>query len=160
MELAALKGKETVIDAYCGIGTIGIVASQEAGQVIGVELNRDAVRDAAQNAKINGIKNVQFYCNDAGAFMSRMADNGEHVDVVFMDPPRSGSTEEFIQAVVKMKPEKVVYVSCGPDTLARDLAVFRKMGYEAKAAWGVDMFPGTSHVEVCCLISLVDKKRK
>lgn len=160
MELAALKGKETVIDAYCGIGTIGIVASQEAGQVIGVELNRDAVRDAAQNAKINGIKNVQFYCNDAGAFMSRMADNGEHVDVVFMDPPRSGSTEEFIQAVVKMKPEKVVYVSCGPDTLARDLAVFRKMGYEAKAAWGVDMFPGTEHVEVCCLISLVDKKRK
>ena len=110
MELAALKGKETVIDAYCGIGTIGIVASQEAGQVIGVELNRDAVRAAAQNAKINGIKNVQFYCNDAGAFMSRMADNGEHADVVFMDPPRSGSTEEFIQAVVKMKPEKVDYV--------------------------------------------------
>ena len=155
MELAALKGKETVIDAYCGIGTIGIVASQEADQVIGVELNRDAVRDAAQNAKINGIKNVQFYCNDAGAFMSRMADNGEHVDVVFMDPPRSGSTEEFIQAVVKMKPEKVVYVSCGPDTLARDLAVFRKMGYEAKTAWGVDMFPGTSHTEVCCQLSKI-----
>ena len=153
MELAALKGKETVIDAYCGIGTIGIVASQEAGQVIGVELNRDAVRDAAQNAKINGIKNVQFYCNDAGAFMSRMADNGEHADVVFMDPPRSGSTEEFIQAVVKMKPEKVVYVSCGPDTLARDLSVFRKMGYEAKVAWGVDMFPGTSHVETAVLLT-------
>ena len=120
--------------------------------MIGVELNRDAVRDAAQNAKINGIKNVQFYCNDAGAFMSRMADNGEHADVVFMDPPRSGSTEEFIQAVVKMKPEKVVYVSCGPDTLARDLAVFRKMGYEAKTAWGVDMFPGTEHVE--CIIQM------
>lgn len=153
IELAGLTGKETVIDAYCGIGTIGIVASQEADRVIGVELNRDAVRDAAQNAKINGIKNAQFYCNDAGAFMSKMADNGEHVDVVFMDPPRSGSTEEFIQSVAKIKPEKVVYVSCGPETLARDLGVFRKMGYEAKVAWGVDMFPQAAHVETVALLS-------
>lgn len=153
IELAGLTGKETVIDAYCGIGTIGIVASQEADRVIGVELNRDAVRDAAQNAKINGIKNAQFYCNDAGAFMSKMADNGEHVDVVFMDPPRSGSTEEFIQSVAKIKPEKVVYVSCGPETLARDLGVFRKMGYEAKVAWGVDMFPQAAHVETVVLLS-------
>lgn len=161
IELAGLTGKETVIDAYCGIGTIGIVASQEADRVIGVELNRDAVRDAAQNAKINGIKNAQFYCNDAGAFMSKMADNGEHVDVVFMDPPRSGSTEEFIQSVAKIKPEKVVYVSCGPETLARDLGVFRKMGYEAKVAWGVDMFPQAAHVETVVLLSKgeVDSKK-
>lgn len=159
IELAGLTGKETVIDAYCGIGTIGIVASQEADRVIGVELNRDAVRDAAQNAKINGIKNAQFYCNDAGAFMSKMADNGEHVDVVFMDPPRSGSTEEFIQSVAKIKPEKVVYVSCGPETLARDLGVFRKMGYEAKVAWGVDMFPQAAHVETVVLLSKLNTKQ-
>lgn len=153
MELSGLTGKETLIDAYCGIGTIGIVASSKAGRVIGVELNRDAVRDATQNAKINGIKNVQFYCNDAGAFMSKMADNGERVDVVFMDPPRSGSTEGFIQSVAKMKPEKVVYVSCGPETLARDLGVFRRKGYEAKVAWGIDLFPGTEHVETVCLLT-------
>lgn len=85
--------------------------------------------------------------------MSKMADNGEHVDVVFMDPPRSGSTEEFIQSVAKIKPEKVVYVSCGPETLARDLGVFRKMGYEAKVAWGVDMFPQAAHVETVVLLS-------
>ena len=157
IELAGLTGKDTVIDAYCGIGTIGIVASQEADRVIGVELNRDAVRDAAQNAKINGIKNAQFYCNDAGAFMSKMADNGEHVDVVFMDPPRSGSTEEFIQSVAKIKPEKVVYVSCGPETLARDLGVFRKMGYEAKVAWGVDMFPQAAHTECCVKLERKEK---
>ena len=160
IELAGLTGKETVIDAYCGIGTIGIVASQEADRVIGVELNRDAVRDAAQNAKINGIKNAQFYCNDAGAFMSKMADNGEHVDVVFMDPPRSGSTEEFIQSVAKIKPEKVVYVSCGPETLARDLGVFRKMGYEAKVAWGVDMFPQAAHVESVIMMQNCGFKKK
>lgn len=155
MEAAGLTGDETVIDAYCGIGTIGIVASEKAKTVIGVELNRDAVRDAVENAKINGVKNIQFYCNDAGAFMSKMAENGERADVVFMDPPRSGSTEEFIQSVAKLNPKKVVYVSCGPETLARDLAVFRKIGYEAKEAWGVDMFPGTTHVETIALLTCI-----
>ena len=121
MKLAGLTGKETVIDAYCGIGTIGMVASAKAKTVIGVELNQDAVRDAVENAKTNQVKNIQFYNNDAGRFMVNMAANGEHVDVVLMDPPRSGSTEEFIKAVAIMKPEKVVYVSCNPETLARDL---------------------------------------
>ena len=148
IEAAGLTGKERVIDAYCGIGTIGIVASSHAKEVIGVELNRDAVRDAVENAKINGVKNARFFCNDAGKFMVNMAENGEHVDVVFMDPPRSGSTEEFIESVAKLKPEKVVYVSCGPETLARDLEYFRKMGYEAKKGWGVDLFPATEHTEI------------
>lgn len=147
IKAANLTGKETVVDAYCGIGTIGIAASSKAKEVIGVELNKDAVRDAVTNAKINQIKNVSFYNNDAGKFMVQMASEGGKADVVFMDPPRSGSTEEFINAVAILKPERVVYVSCGPDTLARDLAVFKKKGYKAQEAWAVDMFPMTGHCE-------------
>ena len=153
IKAANLTGKETVVDAYCGIGTIGIAASSKAKEVIGVELNKDAVRDAVTNAKINQIKNVSFYNNDSGKFMVQMASEGGKADVVFMDPPRSGSTEEFINAVAILKPERVVYVSCGPDTLARDLAVFKKKGYKAQEAWAVDMFPMTGHVETVCLLS-------
>ncbi|GLB31676.1 putative RNA methyltransferase [Lacrimispora amygdalina] len=153
VEAAGLTGKERIIDAYCGIGTIGIVASSHVKEVIGVELNKDAVHDAIENAKINNIKNASFYCNDAGRFMVNMAESGEHVDVVFMDPPRSGSTEEFIDSVSKMRPDKVVYVSCGPETLVRDLEYFKKKGYEAKKAWGVDMFPWTTHVEAIILMT-------
>ncbi len=149
IEAAGLTGKERVIDAYCGIGTIGIVASKQAKEVIGVEMNRDAVRDAVENAKLNDVKNVKFYCNDAGKFMVSMAEEGERADVVFMDPPRSGSTEEFMDSVVKMGPKKVVYVSCGPETLARDLKYFEKKGYKAMGAWGVDLFPFTEHCEIC-----------
>ena len=155
LELADLKGNETVLDAYCGIGTIGLIASKKAGKVIGVELNEDAVRDAIQNAKRNDIKNVQFYCNDAGKFMVNMAARGEKADVVIMDPPRSGSTGEFINSVAVMAPEKVVYVSCGPDTLARDLKLFKAKGYQAKEAWPVDMFAATEHVETVVLMSKV-----
>lgn len=152
LELADLKGNETVLDAYCGIGTIGLIASKKAGNVIGVELNEDAVRDAIQNAKCNEIKNVQFYCNDAGRFLVNMAARGEKVDVVILDPPRSGSTEEFIHSVAVMKPKKVVYVSCGPDTLARDLKLFQAKGYQVREAWPVDMFAATEHVETVVLL--------
>ena len=153
IELAELTGNETVLDAYCGIGTIGLIASKHAGKVIGVELNQDAVRDAVQNAKKNGITNAQFFCNDAGRFMSHMAARGESADVVFMDPPRSGSTEEFIDAVALIQPKRVVYISCGPDTLARDLRMFAKHGYKAKEAWPVDLFGWTEHVETVVLLS-------
>lgn len=153
MELAGLTGKERVIDAYCGIGTIGIIASKRAKEVIGVELNQDAVKDAVENAKINGIKNISFYCNDAGKFMVGMAEQGEKADVVFMDPPRSGSTEEFIDSVAKMGPERVVYVSCGPETLERDLGWFEKRGFRAVEGWGVDLFPQTLHVETIVKLS-------
>ena len=149
---AGLTGKETVIDAYCGIGTIGIAAADRAKEVIGVELNRDAVRDAVLNAKMNQVKNVRFYCNDAGRFMTQMAAGKASADVVFLDPPRSGSTEEFIQAVAVLSPRRVVYISCNPETLARDLAVFRKKGYQAKEAWAVDMFPWVPHCE--CVVKL------
>lgn len=149
VELAGLSGRETVLDAYCGIGTIGIIASRSAKQVIGVELNPDAVRDAIQNAKLNDIENIRFFCNDATKFMIQMAESGDTVDVVLMDPPRTGSTEEFIRAVAAVKAKRVVYVSCGPETLARDLELFGRMGYQAGGIWPVDMFPFTGHCEVC-----------
>ena len=161
IEAAGLTGKETVVDAYCGIGTIGIVAASAAKEVIGVELNKDAVRDAVTNAKANGEKNIRFYNNDAGKFMVQMASQNAHADVVFMDPPRSGSTEEFMDAVAILNPDRVVYVSCNPETLARDLAYFKKKGYRAEKAWAVDQFPATSHVETVVLLSKgeVDSKK-
>lgn len=153
LSLAGLTGQELVVDAYCGIGTIGIIASKTAGKVIGVELNQDAVRDAVSNAKMNGIENIRFYCNDAGRFLVNMAEQGEKADVVIMDPPRSGSTEEFMDAVGRLGAGKVVYVSCNPETLARDVRYMKKLGYRAVEAWPVDMFGGTVHVETCVLLS-------
>lgn len=157
MEYAGLTGKETVVDAYCGIGTIGIVASRKAKQVIGVELNPDAVRDAVRNARANKIDNIRFYQGDAGDFLQKMAANGEKADVVFMDPPRSGSTERFMAAAAAMGPKRIVYVSCGPDTLARDLKYLRKKGYRVEKGVGVDLFPWTGHCETVVLLT---RKRK
>lgn len=153
LSLSGLTGRELVVDAYCGIGTIGIIASKAAGKVIGVELNQGAVRDAVNNAKMNGIDNIRFYCNDAGRFLVNMAEQGENADVVIMDPPRSGSTEEFMDAVGKLGAGKVVYVSCNPETLARDVRYMKKLGYRAVEAWPVDMFPETDHVETVVLLS-------
>ncbi|MDQ0300499.1 23S rRNA (uracil1939-C5)-methyltransferase [Salibacterium salarium] len=147
IEMAELIGEETVVDAYCGIGTIGLVASQKAGKVIGVELNKDAVRDAIRNSKRNGVKNARFYQGDAGEFMVQMAARGENADVVIMDPPRSGSDEAFLSSVVKLQPKRVVYVSCNPETQARDMKYLVNNGYEVKRIQPVDMFPQTVHVE-------------
>ena len=161
LEYAGLTGKETVVDAYCGTGTIGMIASDKAGKVIGVELNADAVRDARNNAKANQIRNIQFYQNDAGKFLVEMAGQGAKVDVVLMDPPRSGSTEEFMSSVVQIGPERIVYVSCNPETLVRDLKYFKKKGYRVAKGVGVDMFPFTEHVETVVLLSKgeVDSKK-
>ncbi len=153
LELAGLTGKETVMDAYCGIGTIGIIASRKAKQVIGVELNPDAVKDAIQNAKRNGVENIRFYCNDAGRFMTEMARRKGHADVVIMDPPRTGSTRAFMDAVAALKPKRVVYISCGPDTLARDLRYMKSLGYQAREGWGVDLFPWTRSIEAVVMLS-------
>lgn len=116
LEFAGLTGKETVLDAYCGTGTIGMIASEQAGNVIGVELNGAAVRDARSNAKRNGVENIQFYQNDAGKFLVEMAEQRVRLDVLFMDPPRSGGSEEFLTAVGLIHPERVVYISCNPET--------------------------------------------
>ena len=152
MELAGLTGKERVIDAYCGIGTIGMVAAKSAKEVIGVELNPDAVRDAVKNAKRNQMKNIRFYQDDAGRFMEKMAAKGEKADVVFMDPPRSGSTEQFMKSAVTLAPQKIVYISCDPQTQARDLKYLIKHGYKAMGAYPYDMFPFTKHAENIVLL--------
>ena len=152
MELAGLTGKERVIDAYCGIGTIGMVAAKSAKEVIGVELNPDAVRDAIKNAKRNQMKNIRFCQDDAGRFMEKMAAAGEKADVVFMDPPRSGSTEQFMKSAVMLAPKKIVYISCDPQTQARDLKYLTKHGYKAMGAYPYDMFPFTKHAENIVLL--------
>ncbi len=153
MEFAALTGEETVLDAYCGIGTIGLVAADNAKQVIGVELNADAVRDAKQNAKRNGIANARFFCADAGKFMTEAAKAGDRADVVFMDPPRAGSDLPFLRALTTLAPQKIVYISCNVETQARDLGFLVKNGYRVEKIQPVDMFPHTGHVESVVLIT-------
>lgn len=153
IEYAGLGRKETVIDAYCGIGTIGLVAAKRAKNVIGVELNPDAVRDARINAKENKITNARFYQGDAGEFMENMAENGEHADVVFMDPPRTGSDKKFMSSVIKLNPSRIVYISCGPEILARDLEYLTKHGYDVRKIQPVDMFSFTDHCENICLLT-------
>ena len=154
LSYAALTGRETVVDAYCGIGTIALAAAGQAKKVIGAELNQDAVRDAVTNAKINQIKNADFYLNDAGRFLTQMAEAGEQVDVVFLDPPRSGSTEEFLDALLRINPKRVVYISCEPETLARDLKYLTgKSDYRVQEITPVDMFPFTENIEAVCFLS-------
>ncbi len=155
IEFAGLSGRETVIDAYCGIGTIGIIASDRAKKVIGVEVNKAAVKDAIFNAKRNQIKNIDFYHNDAGEFMMQMAEQKGDVDAVFLDPPRAGSDEAFLSSVTALAPEKVVYISCNPETLARDLRYLTRKGYQVERAEAVDMFPFTDDVETIVSLSRI-----
>lgn len=157
VDFAGLTGKETVLDAYCGIGTIGIIAADKAKKVIGVERNTDAVKDAIENAKCNQEKKITFYQEDAEEFITNMAAGGETADVVFMDPPRSGSTEKFIEAVGKIAPKRVIYISCNPETLERDIKYFLRNGYQMKQAVPVDMFPWVEHVECVVLMSRMEK---
>lgn len=161
MEMADLSGQERVLDTYCGIGTIGLCASAHCGQVLGVEINKDAVGDAIYNAKRNHIQNASFIEQDATNFMKELAAQGEKVDVIFMDPPRSGSTPEFLRAAAKMAPEKIVYISCDPSTQARDLAFITKLDYNVKEIQPVDLFPHTEHVETVVLLSKgeIDSKK-
>ncbi len=159
MELAGLTGRELVIDAYCGIGTIGLCAAPQAGHVIGVERNPAAVRDAVANARRNGLQNARFFCADATEWMREAAAKALHPDVVFLDPPRAGSTPACIEAVVRMAPRRVVYVSCDPETLARDVALFARQGYQARRFVPVDMFPHTNHIETVVLLSKLNTKQ-
>ena len=156
IEYANLNGDEVLLDAYSGIGTIGLIASKSVKEVISVELNKDAHKDAITNAKINNIKNVKFYNADATAFINDLAAAGEKIDVVILDPPRTGSTEEFIAAVGRLKPKKVVYVSCNPETLARDLESFKRQRYGFEKGMVFDCFCHTGHVETVALLSKLD----
>lgn len=164
---AHLTGNETVIDVYCGIGTIGMTAAAHARQVIGVELNPSAVKDAIANAKRNGCKNILFYNKDAGDYMRALAavpaGEREPVDVVFMDPPRSGCSEAFLEALSLLAPKRIVYISCDPGTLGRDLDYLRKHGYRPRECQPVDMFPYTDKIENVVLLERgqkYDSKRK
>jgi len=160
VDAAKLTGKEVVLDAYCGIGTIGLTASGRAKQVVGVEVNRDAVHDAIGNAKHNGVKNARFFAADATQWISEAAAAGERADVIFMDPPREGSTPQFIESVARMAPKRVVYVSCNPVTLARDLELLTRKGYKVESSTPVDLFPNTEHTEVVCALSKLDVHQK
>lgn len=157
IDYAELDGREQVIDAYCGIGTIGLCAAGKAKEIIGIELNKDAVKDAIINAKENKIKNARFYQGDAGEFMETMAAEGKHTDVVFMDPPRTGSSRKFLASLQKLGPSRIVYISCNPDTLAVDLECLTHNGYKVRKIQPVDMFSFTEHLEVVCLLTK-DKK--
>ena len=158
-EFAGLTGKETVIDAYCGTGTIGLTVASGANgfggakAVIGVEVNKDAVADAMENAERNGIENAEVHAADAGEFMEAMAAGGQSADVVITDPPRAGCSGKFLHSLMKLAPKRIVYVSCNPETLARDLYTLTKGGYKVRKIQPVDMFPFTSHVETVVLLS-------
>lgn len=154
IEMASFSGRETVLDAYSGIGTIGMILSKKVKRVVSVELNRNAHKDAIENSKANGIKNVRFYNDDAGDFMVNMAEKGEKIHTVIMDPPRSGSDEKFLSSLIKIKPKQVIYVSCNPETQARDAEFLTARGYKIEEIQPVDLFPHTYHVENIIKLSL------
>lgn len=156
-QYAGLTGSETVLDLYCGTGTIGLSMAKDAARVIGVEIVDQAVEDAKQNAADNGIENAEFLCMDAAKAADMLKNRGEKPDVVLLDPPRKGCSPELIETVSQMAPSRVVYVSCDPATLARDLKLFAAKGYKTMEATPVDMFPRTAHVECVVLMSRVEK---
>jgi len=146
IEAANLNKDDVVLDAYTGIGTIAILAAKHAKQVIGVEIINQAVRDALRNAKHNGISNIEFYAADVSDFIVQMASEQKAIDVLFMDPPRKGADERFLKSVLTLKPKRIVYVSCEPETLARDIKILSSV-YQIASIQPVDMFPQTHHVE-------------
>ena len=155
IEYAELKGDEVVFDLYCGIGTISMFLSEKAGKVYGVESVEPAVKDAVENAKLNGIENVEFICGEAETVVPEMYGKGIRADVVVLDPPRKGCERVLLDTVVRMEPEKIVYVSCNPATLARDLKILAEEGYVAEEVQPVDMFPHTYHVEAIVLLQRI-----
>ena len=150
LEMADLKPSDTVIELYSGTGTIGMLAARQAGSVIGVEIVEEAVKNARENARLNHLDNVEFICEDASKFA---AENTSDADVVIVDPPRKGMTEQGIADIVRLSPNRIVYISCNPRTLARDLQSFAKAGYKCQKVQPVDMFPQTAHVETVALMS-------
>ena len=158
IEYASLTKTDRILDAYCGTGTIGICMSDHCGSVTGVELNAKAVSDAGHNIRKNNASNVKVVKADATEYMNDNASEGKF-DVVVLDPPREGTTPEFIKACAKISPSRIVYVSCNPETLARDLKLFDGEGYKAVKACPVDMFSGTEHVETCVLLERVSNRK-
>ena len=156
LEFAGLTGEETVLDLYCGTGTITICLAKQAKRAIGAEIVPPAIADAKENAARNGIKNAEFFCGDAADIAAKLEAEGLRPDVITVDPPRKGLAPEVIASVAAMAPKRVVYVSCDPATLGRDVKIFRELGYQPARACAVDMFPGTRHVETVVLMSKAD----
>ena len=148
-----IKKTDVILDAYSGVGTIGILMSKMAKEVYSVELNKDAYKDAIINAKINNINNIKFFNEDSTRFIENLAKNRVHIDLLVLDPPREGSTKQFINAIGALKPSRVVYVSCEPKSLVRDLYDFTKNDYKIVSIDSVDMFPRTSNLETICLLN-------
>ena len=153
IELAQLSGRETVLDAYCGVGTIGIVAARHAKAVHAVELNPAAIADAKRNAKLNGIENIRFVAADSKDYAKALAEDGEHIDVAFIDPPRAGCSASFLKSLSRLSPDRIVYISCNPETQARDIKVLGRLGYKAQVCYPFDMFPHTNHTECAVLLN-------
>ena len=153
VEFAMLTGQETVLDLYCGAGTITLAMARHAGRAIGAEIVPEAIENARENARINGIRNAQFFLGDAGAIARKLSKERLRPDAVVVDPPRKGLGEEVIPAIASMGPERVVYVSCDPGTLARDVKRFAASGYTVQRVVGIDLFPRTRHVETVCLLT-------
>ncbi|MCQ2506596.1 MAG: 23S rRNA (uracil(1939)-C(5))-methyltransferase RlmD [Lachnospiraceae bacterium] len=153
VEMAGLKKDDVVLDAYCGIGTISLLEAKKAKEVYGVEVNKKAIEDAKINARINKIENVTFVAEDAGEYMKKCSADNKKMNVVVLDPPREGCEKAFIDAMMKMEPERIVYISCNPVTQKRDIDIMKKCGYEIKEIKAVDMFPFSSHVETVVLLS-------
>jgi 23S rRNA (uracil1939-C5)-methyltransferase len=151
-EYALLTGNEIILDAYCGTGTIGLTMAKNAKKIIGVELNPEATNDAKENARLNNIENATFYNEDAGEFIAKLANKKEKIDIVITDPPRAGCSREFLKSLIALSPKRVVYISCNPDTLSRDIGVLTRAGYNVKKIQPVDMFPYTNHIE--CVVRL------
>ena len=154
-DYADLKEGEFLLDMYCGAGTIGLSMADKAKQIIGVEIIPEAIENAKENAKLNGIENTRFICDDASGAAKELLSEGIKPDVVVLDPPRKGCSRDVIDAVAGMNPQRIVYVSCDAASLARDCALFREVGYEVQGVTAVDMFPRTIHVETVCLLSKI-----
>ena len=154
LDFAQLTGREVVLDAYCGTGTIGLYLAHKAKKVYGIEIVRPAILDANRNAKENKIKNIEFICGDATREVPKLYNAGVKADVVVVDPPRAGCTPQVLRTLTAMRPERIVYVSCNPETLARDLQLLQKQGYHCSKIQPVDMFPQTFHVETVALLAL------
>jgi 23S rRNA (uracil1939-C5)-methyltransferase len=155
LDYAGLNGNETVFDLYCGIGTISLFLSETAKKVIGVEVVPDAIADAKRNAELNNARNVEFLVGEAEKVIPQLYENGIRADVVVVDPPRKGCDEVLLKTLVDMQPKRIVYVSCNPSTLARDLKYLCENGFAVKEVQPVDMFPWTGHTECCCLLERV-----
>lgn len=157
-EYAGAEKIKLLLDLYCGAGTIGLSMADRAEELIGIETVAPAVEDAKKNAAANGIENARFICADAGEAAEKLLAEGKRPEVIILDPPRKGCSEQTVRAAAKMAPDRIVYVSCDPATLARDCAVFKELGYEVEEATPVDLFPRTAHVETVCLLSKLQSK--